>query len=418
MLFSDIDRIKSTGLLLFLFTVNLLFISRGVEENDVTLRFEKTGQIVESAVHSNLIPGAVLLIGDNEDILFHQAYGNASVYDRHKNKLAEPEVMTPGHLFDIASMTKIFATTYALMLLHSRGQLDVDTQISTYIQEFDKDDKTDITIRQILAHTSGLMQWFPTYYVSNNPKERLDFIASQSLIATTGEQRRYSDLGFMILADLVETITDDRFDTFLNKEIYRPLGLLNTVFNPDPGRFQHIASTSHGNPFEKRMVYDDDFGYTVDVDPDSWDGWRNYVLRGEVNDGNAYHTHNGVAGHAGLFSTARELYHLAALILNHGQHNDIQLFSPETINLFLTPGRFGHGLGFMMSPGLLHAKKLPEGSFGHTGFTGTNFVVIAENNLVVILLTNRQHFGVDENGNYPNLRELRENVIESILDEF
>jgi CubicO group peptidase (beta-lactamase class C family) len=164
------------------------------------------------------------------------------------------------------------------------------------------------------------------------------------------------------------------------------------------------------------MVYDDDFGYTVDVDPEAWDGWRDYVLRGEVNDGNAFHTHSGVAGHAGLFSTAEELYRLASLLLTAGRYNEMQLFTADTIGTFLTLDRFGHGLGFMMDAGSLHAAELPDGSFGHTGFTGTNFVIIPEKDLIIILLTNRQHFGVDEDGYYPDLRELRSGVIKVIID--
>lgn len=408
---------KAKRIFLLISITVCFLISCSTEESDIELRFEKTGQLVEDAVDSNLIPGAVLLIGDSKDILFHKAYGYASLYDFHMKKLAEPEVMTPDHLFDIASMTKIFATTYGLMLLHSRGLLDIDSPVSSYIDAFDTEDKKDITVRQLLTHTSGLMQWYPTYYVSNNSRERIEFIADQKLAGSIGEHRRYSDLGFMILADLINTIAGESFDAFLEHEIYQPLGLINTGFNPDSGRLKHIASTSHGNPFEKRMVYDDDFGYTVAVDPDSWDGWREYVLKGEVNDGNAFYTHNGVAGHAGLFSTAKELYRLSSMLLNNGQYNDHQLFTQDIIRLFLTPDQFGHGLGFMMEPGSLHSKDLPEGSFGHTGFTGTHFVVIPEREFIVILLTNRQHFGVDENGYYPNLRELRENVIKAILEE-
>lgn len=408
---------KSYELFILLFAGICLLISCGTEEPEIDQHFVKADQIVKNAVNTGYIPGAVLLIGNSKRVLFHQSYGFASLYDRQSNELVEPERMTPGHQFDIASMTKIFATTYGLMLLHSRGILDVDAPVSSHIEAFETEEKKNITIRHLLTHTSGLLQWHPTYYTSNNPKERLEFISYQPLIKPIGEQRHYSDPGFMVLADLIEIITGGRLENFVENEIYQSLGLRNTVFNPDPDRFPDIVSTSHGNPFEKRMVYDDDFGYTVDVEPDSWVGWREYVLRGEVNDGNAYYTHNGVAGHAGLFSTAEDLYHLSTLMLNDGQFNGYQLFTPDTIRFFLTPDRFGHGLGFMMNSGSLHAKELPEGSLGHTGFTGTNFVVIPENDLIIILLTNRQHFGVNEDGYYPNLRELRENVLEAILEE-
>ncbi len=379
-------------------------------------RFIAADRLIESALTDSLMAGAVLLAGNAEGILYHQSYGYATIYKADNQPLQVPEVMTPGHLFDIASLSKIFATTYGLMLLHSRGLLDVDEPLSDYIQEFDTEEKRDITIRHLLTHSSGLIQWFPTYYTATNPKERLEFVSGEPLIGDIGVQRRYSDPGFMVLADLIETITGESFEGFLEREIYRPLGLSSTLFNPDPENFPNIAATSYGNPFEKKMVYDDDFGYTVDVDPEAWDGWRDYVLRGEVNDGNAYHTHGGVAGHAGLFSTADELYRLASLLLTAGRYDDLQLFAPDTIGTFLTPDRFGHGLGFMMEAGSLHAAELPDGSFGHTGFTGTNFVIIQEKDLIIILLANRQHFGVDKDGYYPDLRELRSGVIAAIID--
>lgn len=380
-------------------------------------RFAETDKLIEAAIEDSLFSGAVLLAGTSEEILHQKAYGHAALFNSDGTLLQDPDTMSLKHLFDIASLTKIYATTFGIMLLHSRGLLDVDKPLSKYIPEFDTFDKRSITSRHLLTHSSGLMQWFPTYYTSENSRERLEFIAEQPLISEPGSQRRYSDLGFMILADLIEVISGTPFTRFLEQEIYSPLELSSTLFNPDLTIIPDITATSHGNPFEKRMVYDDDFGYTVDVDPDSWDGWREYVLRGEVNDGNAFHTHDGMAGHAGLFSTAEELYILTKIMLTGGQYKELQLLRPESLNLFLTRDRFGHGLGFMMKAQSLHADKLPEGSFGHTGFTGTNVVVIPERDLIFILLTNRQHFGVDEDGTYPDLRELRETVLNTILEK-
>jgi len=376
----------------------------------------KASILIEAAIEDSLFPGAVLLTGSSSGVRHLKAFGHAALFDRDGLPLQVPEEMSTEHLFDIASLTKIYATTFGLMLLHSRGLLDVESAVSEYLPEFDTDDKRTITIRHLLAHSSGLVQWFPTYYTSNNSKQRRYFIASQPLINEPGAQRRYSDHGFMALGDLIQVISGMPLDRFLASEVYVPLGLSSILYNPAAADIPNgIAATSQGNPFEKRMVYDDDFGYTVDIDPELWNGWREYVLRGEVNDGNAFHTHGGVAGHAGLFSTAEDLYWLINIILTGGQYEELQLFTPETIRLFLTPDRFGHGLGFMMSAQSLHAKELPGGGFGHTGFTGTNFVVLPENDLVLILLTNRQHFGVDFNGSYPDLRNLREELLEAVL---
>jgi CubicO group peptidase (beta-lactamase class C family) len=148
----------------------------------------------------------------------------------------------------------------------------------------------------------------------------------------------------------------------------------------------------------------------VDVDPQSWNGWREYTLRGEVNDGNAWHTHGGVAGHAGLFSTAGELHRLLMLIVNEGMFNGGKIFEAETIQLFTTKDRFENALGWAMQESVLHAANLPERSVGDTGFTGANFVLNMDNGRMFILLTNRQHAGVNEEGQYPNLRELREKL--------
>lgn len=409
---------KYRSLVILLVPVLFVFVLFSCEEQEPEIKsgFKKTDTLIESAIEDSLFPGAVLLVGTSEEILHLKAYGHAVLFNREGRILQNPEKMSAGHLFDIASLTKIFATTFGLMLLHSRGYLDVDTPVSDYLPEFETDEKKTITIRHLLTHTSGLIQWFPTYYISNNYKERREFIAEQPLINEPGAQRRYSDPGFMALADLIEIITGEPLDQFLSREVYSPLELSATLFNPGTDFNPGVTATSHGNPFEKRMVYDDDFGYTVDVDPELWDGWREYVLHGEVNDGNAFHTHNGVAGHAGLFSTAEELYRIIKILLKGGQYKDGQLLTPDTINLFLTPDRFGHGLGFMMDSPSLNATELPEGSFGHTGFTGTNFVVVPEYDIIVILLTNRQHYGVNEDGTYPDLRKLRREIFEIVSD--
>jgi serine-type D-Ala-D-Ala carboxypeptidase len=398
---------------LLLFFINGLLISCSGEVPDSDIHH--ADEIVETAIHDSLIPGAVLLAGSSDSIFYHKAFGHAVIFDKNGSLLSEPIGMTTSTLFDIASLTKIFATTYGIMLLHSRGQLDLDEPVSNYLPELDSDEKRSITVRHLLSHTSGLLQWYPTYYNSTNKQQRLQLVSNLPLNWPVGEQRRYSDIGFMILADLIESITNVSMDQFLNRNIYNPLELTATVFNPDLLQIPKIAATSHGNPFEKRMVYDDNFGYTIDIDPDSWDEWRDYVLHGEVNDGNAYYTHQGVAGHAGLFSTAREIYRLTALLLNNGLYKNTRIFNPDSIEQFLEPDSYGHGLGFMMDSQSLHARQLPEGSFGHTGFTGTYFVVIPDNDLIIILLTNRQHFGVDEETNYPDLRKLRSDITDLFL---
>lgn len=362
--------------------------------------------IIESALEDSLFAGAVFLAGTSEEILHQSAFGYATLFEAGLKRVENPEEMTPDHVFDLASLTKVLATTYAVMILHDRGELHVDDPVYQYLPSFNSEEKQEITLRHLLTHTSGLMQWYPTFYVAGNAEERLRFISSQPLNWPVAEQRRYSDLGFMVLADIVEEVAGTSLDRFLDEHLYQPLDLKSTLFNPRSG-YPSLVSTSHGNPFEKRMVEDDNFGYTVDVDPDAWNGWRNYTLKGEVNDGNAYHTHQGVAGHAGLFSTAAEIHRLLSVLINDGEYKGKRFFTQATINLFLAKDQFENGLGWGMDPGFLQAKTLTEGSFGHTGFTGTNIIVSPEDDLILILLTNRQQMGVNEDGYYPNLNELR-----------
>lgn len=362
--------------------------------------FSSADKQIESALKDSLFTGAVFLAGSADEIIHQRAFGYASVFDGRGEQLKNPERMTTNHVFDLASLTKVLATTYAAMLLYDRGDIHIDDPVSEYLPAFKTKDKEAITIRHLLTHTSGLVQWYPTYYVAENAEERLEFISSQPLISPVGEQRNYSDIGFMVLSDVIVQVTGQPFEQFVNLNIYQPLNLTSTSFNPDP-EVSSLVSTSLGNPFERKMILDDNFGYQISLDTE-WDNWRDYVLKGEVNDGNAFYTHQGVAGHAGLFSAAGDIYKLVSVLMNNGRHHDTQFLEPETVKLFLTKDEFNNGLGWVMD-----YNNLPEDSFGHTGFTGTSIIASPGKNLVVILLTNRQHVGVNEEGIYPDLTELR-----------
>ncbi|MDZ7691344.1 MAG: serine hydrolase [Balneolaceae bacterium] len=328
--------------------------------------------------------------------------------------------MTSDHLFDLASLTKVFATTYGVMLLVDQGEIELDHPIHTWLPEFNTPEKRGITIRHLLSHSAGLYQWKPTYYHASNAAEQYEYIAGLPLNYQVGEGRHYSDLGFMLLGEIVRRVTNQPMYEFLNEQFYNRLELEKTLFNPLDHGFnkEDIAATSHGNPFEKQMVFDGDFGYDVDVDHDSWNGWRQYTLRGEVNDGNAWYGANGVAGHAGLFSTAADLQKLVNLLLEKGRYQGEQLISEAAIDTFLTEDRFGNGLGWAMDPEVFSAEGVPTGSFGHTGFTGTSVVAIPEYDLSIILLTNRQNVGRQENGNYFNLDPLRQGIVDVVLKKY
>ena len=232
-----------------------------------------------------------------------------------------------------------------------------------------------------------------------------------------GEQRRYSDLGFVLLGEIIEIVSGMPLEQFMKQNIFQPLRMKHTTFNPlTSGNYRKIAATSAGNPYETRMVYDSTLGYTIKgLDPAQWNGWRTYILRGEVNDGNAWYANGGVSGAAGLFSIANDLQKLVDMLLNNGIAGSRQFLSGGTIKLFLTKDKYNNGLGWMMDPGNSFMKGAPGGSFGHTGFTGTSISVIPSDRISVILLINRQNNGLLDSEEYYNVNPVRLQVFNAVI---
>lgn len=373
--------------------------------------------ILQSQVDLGKIPGAVILVEKNNKVVFRKAYGYAWKYDYDHVLLDKPERMTVSHLFDIASLTKVVGTTTAVMLLADRGLLDIDDPVSRYIKAFDKPDKKDITIRHLLTHSAGLYEWYPMYYLASDRQESYRLIGELPLKFPVGEQRRYSDLGFVLLGEIIETVSGQSLEDFMETNIFRPLRMNHTTYNPlSSGGFRKIAATSAGNPYERRMVYDSTLGYTVkEIDPAQWNGWRTYILRGEVNDGNAWYANGGISGAAGLFSTAGDIRKLVDMLVNKGNTGTKQFISEKTIETFLTKDRFDNGLGWMMDPSNSFIRDAPEGSFGHTGFTGTSISVVPDRKLAVILLINRQNTGLSDAGEYYNVSPVRLQVFKAVM---
>jgi serine-type D-Ala-D-Ala carboxypeptidase len=163
------------------------------------------------------------------------------------------------------------------------------------------------------------------------------------------------------------------------------------------------------------MVYDSTLGFKIkEIDPAQWNGWRTYILRGEVNDGNAWYANGGISGAAGLFSTAKDLQKLVDMLGNNGMSGSKQFISRKTVEIFLTKDKFNNGLGWMMDPVNSFMKNAPEGSFGHTGFTGTSITVIPRERISIILLINRQNIGLLKNGEYYNVNSIRLQVFNTV----
>lgn len=373
--------------------------------------------IIKNEIAENNIPGAVIQIKKGNKIIYKTAYGYAQKYDYGRKLLNQPEPMTTEHLFDIASLTKVVGTTTSIMILVDRGLIKVSDSVGKYIKAFNAPDKKSITIGNLLSHNAGLYEWYPLYYKAANKQDVYKLIGELPLNFPVGKERHYSDLGFTVLGEIIETVSGLPLEKFIQENISLPLGMQNTTFNPlSNGKYEKIAASSHGNPYEKRMVYDPTLGFVFkEIDPKQWDGWRTYTLKGEVNDGNTWYAGGGVSGAAGLFSTIDDLQKLVDMLMNKGKVGRKQFISKKTITSFLTKDDFKNGLGWMMDPENPFMKNGPEGTFGHTGFSGTSIAVIPQEKISILLLINRQNMDLMDNDEYFNLNPIRQQIFNSVL---
>jgi CubicO group peptidase (beta-lactamase class C family) len=394
----------------------LLFgISSFAQKNNPEILDKEVSTIINQFIDNSKIPGAVVAIKKGNKLVLEKAFGQARLKEFNGSKSENPEPMSLKHLFDIASLTKVVGTTTAIMKLHDQGKLNVEDPVSKYVDGFSEGEKKKITIRHLLTHTSGMYDWYPLYYFSNKRNETFQFIKNLPLKYPVGAERHYSDLGFTILGEIIENVSGKSLDQYLKSEIFGPLKMKNTGFNPDKTKYL-IAATSPGNPYEKRMVEDPSLGFRIEgLDPNSWNGWRQYVLQGEVNDGNAWYAGEGISGAAGLFSDIRDIQILVDMLRDKGKTGKKRFISEKTINLFTTKDQFKNGLGWMMDSQNAFMRNAPEGTFGHTGFTGTSIAVVPEENLSVILLINRQNMGLQNTKDYFNVNPIREAVFSAAM---
>lgn len=413
---------KKLLLLLFLsgFITSMVKGQSTSHQNGKTKLVTQIDSILNSQVIDDKIPGAVIQIKKDGKIVYSHAYGYAQKYDIHHNLLNPPLPMNTATLFDMASLTKVIGTTTSIMLLVDRGMIKVDDSVGKYIKSFDSGAKKAITIRNLLTHTAGLVEWYPLFYFSSDKKTTYKVIGELPLKYPVGKQRRYSDLGFILLGEIIEKVSGMPLDQFEKQNIFLPLGMSHTTYNPlQHGRITNIAATSLGNPYETQMVYDSSLGFAVKgLDPTSWNGWRTYVVKGEVNDGNAWYANGGIAGSAGLFSTVSDMQKLVDMLMNKGKVGNKKFISSRVIDSFFVKDQFNNGLGWMMDTGDSFIKDGPEGTFGHTGFTGTTIMVVPKYNLSIILLINRQNMGLLKSGYYYNVNPVRKEIFETTLSHY
>ncbi len=348
----------------------------------VKTAIQTVSDAMAEAVLKGLFPGAVLLVHHRKQVL-HEAYGYASLVPQQAS-------MTHDTLFDLASLTKAVATTTAIMCLISDRQISLNDPVSRFIPDFLSQDRQEITLFHLLTHSSGLPDWRPFYReVSRLTQEQsgvrnivgsksllYELIHQEPLVYPTGSKSLYSDLGFILLGEIIEKVTQKSLDEFCEQRIFIPLKMRDTFFLP--------LYTEH----QIQVVKTRRIAATENCP------WRGRVLRGEVQDENA-HVMGGVAGHAGLFSTAQDLYTFLKALLKSLQSQDG--FLPQgMVKAFVTrqtrvPDTCW-ALGWTTpSEPSTSGQFFSTQSFGHLGFTGTSIWVDPDTDLMVILLTNRVH---------------------------
>jgi len=406
-----------------------LFTPQDVSAQDPSIDFSSVDDIVQESIDEGITPGATVLVKKGDHMLYHESFGHSYLYDMG-TRLENPIAATNETIYDLASVTKVMATTQAVMKLVHEGQLDIDAPVTQYLEGFGNNAKENITSRQLLTHTSGLPQWEPTFLHVNTREGEREYVNNLELMFEPGTYR-YSDFSFMTLAFVVEEITDQPIEVYLEENIYGPLGMEDTMFTPlesgvNPNR---IAATSWGNQYEWRMSNQRDWDVGYDTTEhqeafDNFDGWRERTLVGEVNDGNAGMANEGVAGHAGLFSTAHDLSILGDVLLRGGERNGVQIYNQETIDSFTTEqsGISNRGLGWRVggsNPGTGFVGDYANANtFAHDGFTGTQVVFHGDYDLQVIVLSNKQNNGpYDDYGSYYSTYALSRNINNAVFEE-
>jgi len=314
--------------------------------------------MLDNAIRRGLISGGVVAIGNRNGILYSTASGNLF-------QTPGSPALTDRTLFDVASLTKVIATTPAVMKLLENGRIHLLDSITRWFPELEGSDQEEITVLNLLTHTSGIEDMeFPTEDALNKV---LIKIAGQSC-HPPGSRFRYADINFILLGEMVQRVSGIPLDQFCSKYVYAPIGMINTLFKPQHEQGCLIAPTA---------------------------GFDKTLSSGVVQDFNARKL-GGVAGHAGLFSNATDLAEFAAMILNHGYYNESRVLSERTVAQMTAPyfysnGRVVRGLGWdinspFSSPRGIHFSPM---SFGHTGYSGSSVWIDPEQDLFVIMLTIR-----------------------------
>jgi CubicO group peptidase (beta-lactamase class C family) len=323
-------------------------------------RLATVDRVVARGVAAGGYPGAAVVVGRKGAAVWEKGFGRIGWSP-------DAPLVSPGRtIYDLASLTKVVATASAIMLLYDEGRVDLDAPASRYLPTFVGEGRERVTVRQLLTHHSGLPAGRNIWRIAHDPVSARMEVLRSALKAQPGTRYEYSDLGADLLGFIAEEITGEPLDSYLDRRIWKPLGMTDTYFRPPASLRERIAPTEVTPP-------------------------RGYPLRGEVHDENAFAL-GGVAGHAGLFSTATDLSVYAQMMLNRGTYNGVRIFADSTVALFTARSQGTRALGWdSCTSGGSCGQHFSSRSYGHTGFTGTSLWIDPERDMFVILLTNRVH---------------------------
>lgn len=329
--------------------------------------------LVDEAIAAHALPGAVVSVGDAAGMVWQTVRGQRAV-------LPTPEPMTADTIFDVASLTKVVATTTAVMVLVEDGRLRLNDRVATFVPGFERQGKKDITIRQLMTHTSGLRPDVDLQPDWSGYDKAIELAIAETPTSRPDERFIYSDINYFLLGHIVWKVSGQTLDVFTQERVFRPLGMRDTMFRPPESLRARIA------PTEKCSA----FGYPCNEPGGTW-------LRGTVHDPTARRM-GGVAGHAGLFSTAADLGRFCRMLLNGGSLDGVRVLSPLAVARMIQPStpageRNRRGLGWDIDSTFSsnRGELLPAGSFGHTGFTGTSLWIDPLTSTWVVFLSNRVH---------------------------
>jgi len=347
--------------------------------------------VLEHGIADSVFPGAQIAIVENNKLIASRGFGNQT-YDPSSSTI------TPETMYDLASVTKVAATTLAAMKLFEQKLIRLDIPVGSYLPQFHGGLKDSVTLRHLLTHSAGIRAWDSLWEHARDRAEALKYIYNLPLEYPPGDSMVYSDLGMIMVGEILQVVTGKPIDQLAQELIIKPLGLKSIMYNPPRELWDSMAPTEIGGDLNRGLIH------------------------GAVHDENTFFL-GGVSSHAGLFSTATDLAIMAQMLLNQGIYRHQRFFSPQTIHEWTrsqnmpigsdralgwdTPSLKGSSAGDYFSPG----------SYGHLGFTGTSVWIDPVRKIAVVLLTNRVHPTRERQGIYRIRRDFYNAVMESLINQ-